>query len=99
MPSEPSFILHDHGDVHAVRFGGHLFDAARVDAAKHEIRALVDEAERPKLVLNLADVKFASSVFLGAVMELAIKVRRKGGELRLCCMSPQIRSMFELMKI
>src|ERR1019366_9149306 len=49
-----------------------------------------------KLVLDLSRLRFVDSSGLGAMLSCLRQLTAKNGDLKLCCMSKQVRAAFEL---
>jgi anti-anti-sigma factor len=63
---------------------------------------LSDLAERPgcrRFVLNLSLARCLSSAMLGKVIAFHNKVKRRGGELTLCSLGPELADRFESMRL
>lgn len=99
------YDIQTHEGVHVVVFKRNLFDPEAIDAFRRELRALIDREPKPRLVLDCTHLRQVSSLFLGALMELTLKLRaeRKGQAhcyaLRLCGMSPQVFEVFSVMRL
>ncbi len=52
-----------------------------------------------KLVIDLRRVRFVDSSGLGAMLSCLRQLTAKGGELKLCGMSKQVRATFELVRM
>lgn len=105
MPaSARMYQIERHGEVTVVSFRRSVFDPDAIEAMRRELRALIDASPRPRLVLDCTNLKQMSSLFLGAVMELTLKLRggragAGGSCLRLCAMTPQVREVFGVMRL
>ncbi|HEY2001347.1 MAG TPA: STAS domain-containing protein [Acidobacteriaceae bacterium] len=51
------------------------------------------------IVADLGDLIYVSSMGLGAIVRMAKKLRDKGGELRICCLTGLVRQLFEITKL
>lgn len=58
-------------------------------------QALVDCSGLPRIVLNLSELKFASSSFIAGLVSLHKKVRVAGGKLVLCELRPVMVEILE----
>lgn len=72
-------------------------DASNSSEFKRDI-APVLQAQK-KLVLDLTQLRFVDSSGLGAMLSCLRQLTGKGGDLKLCCMSKQVRSLFELVRM
>lgn len=52
-----------------------------------------------KLVLDLGQLRFVDSSGLGAMLSCLRQLSAKGGDLKLCAMSKQVRGLFELVRM
>lgn len=59
------------------------------------IQSLVDCDGAPRIVLNLSELKFASSSFIAGLVSLHKKIRVAGGKLVLCELRPVIEEILE----
>jgi anti-sigma B factor antagonist len=51
------------------------------------------------IVADLGDLKYVSSMGLGAIVRIAKRLRDKGGELRICCLTGLVRQLFEITRL
>ena len=51
------------------------------------------------MVIDLARLRFMDSSGLGAMLSCLRQLSAKGGDLKLCCMSKQVRAAFELVRM
>jgi anti-sigma B factor antagonist len=86
------------GDVTIVAIPAEELDASNSEAFKREVGQLL-EAAAPKLVLDLARLRFVDSSGLGAFISCLRKANARGGDVRICAMSKQVRAAFELVRL
>jgi len=55
--------------------------------------------ENARLIFDLSQLKQLDSMGLGAIVACLKHLRSRGGDLRLCGMSKQIRTLFELVRM
>lgn len=72
-------------------------DASNSTEFKRDI-APVLQAQN-KLVLDLSQLRFVDSSGLGAMLSCLRQLSAKGGDLKLCSMSSQVRALFELVRM
>ncbi len=72
-------------------------DASNVGDFKSVIAPIL-EAER-ELVLDLSRLRFVDSSGLGALLSCLRLLSAKGGDLKLCGMTKQVRAVFELVRM
>lgn len=85
------------GDVKVARLQGRFdaYEAPRVEAW------LAKSAAQPpaELVVNLEGVNFLDSTALATLVRGMKNCRQRGGNLRLCCLQPPVRVIFELTRL
>ena len=52
-----------------------------------------------KLVVNLADLKYVSSMGLRSFVMIGQKLQEKGGDFRICCLTGLVRQVFEITRL
>lgn len=72
-------------------------DASNAGEFKRNIAPIV--AADTHLVIDFSRLRFIDSSGLGAVLSCLRQVSAKGGDLKLCGMSKQVRSTFELVRL
>ncbi|OFV90670.1 MAG: anti-anti-sigma factor [Acidobacteria bacterium RIFCSPLOWO2_12_FULL_65_11] len=72
-------------------------DASNAGEFKRDVAPLLEA--NTKLVLDLSRLRFVDSSGLGAFISCLRKLNAKGGELKLCGMSKQVRAVFELVRM
>jgi len=60
---------------------------------------LIEATPAPHIVLNLSNVEFVSSTFLGRLLALQKRVDAAQGKLVLCGMNPVVREIFQVTKL
>jgi anti-sigma B factor antagonist len=61
-----------------------------------EFRGLVTQRGRRNIVLNFSRVKAISAAAISALLFLKKRVETTQGQLRLCCIHPELREIFHL---
>lgn len=89
-----SFDTKAEGDVQVMGISGQL-DAFTVSDLKTELKKLMN-ANSSKIILDLGNVSYANSTSIGAVVAVAQQLRKKKGDLKLCCLTDEIRKVFDL---
>ena len=56
-------------------------------------------SKTPKIVINLSKVTYVDSSGLATLVEILKNMKSYGGRMRLACMSPKIKSLFEITKL
>ena len=72
-------------------------DASNAAEFKRDMAPVIDA--NAKLVLDLSRLRFVDSSGLGAFISCLRKLNAKGGDLKLCGMSKQVRAVFELVRM
>jgi anti-sigma B factor antagonist len=85
------------GDVAVAGVPVDELDASNVGEFRRDVAPLLDA--NAKLVLDLSRLRFVDSSGLGAFISCLRKLNAKGGDLKLCGMSKQVRAVFELVRM
>ena len=85
------------GDVAIAELPVEELDASNVGELKRDIAPLLEA--HTKLVIYLRRLRFVDSSGLGAFISCLRKLNAKGGDLKLCGMSKQVRAVFELVRM
>lgn len=72
-------------------------DASNSGEFKRDIAPVLQS--HTKLVLDLGHLRFVDSSGLGAMLSCLRQLSAKGGDLKLCSMSKQVRALFELVRM
>jgi anti-sigma B factor antagonist len=90
-------VLQRSGDVAVATVPVEDLDASNAGEFKRDMTPVVDATT--KLVLDLSRLRFVDSSGLGAFISCLRKLNAKGGDLKLCGMSKQVRAVFELVRM
>ena len=85
------------GDVAVAAVPVDELDAGNAAEFKRDIAPVIDA--NAKLVLDLSRLRFVDSSGLGAFISCLRRLNAKGGDLKLCAMSQQVRAVFELVRM
>jgi anti-sigma B factor antagonist len=85
------------GDVAVAVVPVEELDASNAGEFKRDIAPVLEGST--KLVLDLGRLRFVDSSGLGAFISCLRKLNAKGGDLKLCGMSKQVRALFELVRM
>jgi anti-sigma B factor antagonist len=85
------------GDVAIAELPVEELDASNAGELKRDIAPLLEA--HAKLVIDLSRLRFVDSSGLGAFISCLRKLNAKGGDLKLCGMSKQVRAVFELVRM
>jgi anti-sigma B factor antagonist len=85
------------GDVAVAVIPVEELDASNAGDFKRDMTPLLES--QTKLVIDLSRLRFVDSSGLGAFISCLRKLNGKGGDLKLCGMSKQVRAVFELVRM
>ena len=85
------------GDVTVALVPAEELDASNAAEFKRDVAPLLEATT--KLVFDLSRLRFVDSSGLGAFISCLRKLNAKGGDLKLCGMSKQVRAVFELVRM
>jgi anti-sigma B factor antagonist len=96
----PPVAVSTHKDIRVVEFTNNkILDEANIEDIRRTLDHMIDEVERPKLLLDFATVDHLSSAALGMLINTNNRVKGKNGQLRLANIKPQIFEVFEITKL
>ena len=90
-------VLQRIGDVTVATVSVEDLDASNAAEFKRDMAPVVEA--NTKVVLDLSRLRFVDSSGLGAFISALRKLNAKGGDLKLCGMSKQVRAVFELVRM
>ena len=86
--------------VDAVEFTqSKVLDEANITDIGGRLNGLIDAEQKPRLLLDFANVEHLSSAALGMLINVNNRVREKNGQLRLCNIRRQILEVFSITKL
>ena len=85
------------GDVAVVVLPVEELDAGNTAEFKRDVAPLLEQSTR--IVFDLGKLRFIDSSGLGAFLSCLRKVNASGGDLKLCRISKQVRTVFELVRL
>ena len=86
------------GDVTILDLRGRLvFDEGDISCAER-IDRLIRE-ERIQIVVNLQDVSYIDSAGVGALVSKYVTLRKRGGNLKLMCLSQRVRHVLSIAQL
>ncbi len=88
----------EQGDIVTISIDEERMDAHNSGDLKEKMLQLFDEG-KCSLVIDLSAVRFIDSSGLGALVSGFKNASAREGNLKLCCLQPQVRSMFELTRL
>ncbi len=87
-------------DVTVVHFRNRrIVEDLNIQELGQELFQLVEGDQGKKLVLNFSSVEFLSSAALGKLITLDKRVKARSGELKLCCIRPEIFEVFMITRL
>lgn len=101
MPPEDSRLrIYHEGDVVQVRFvDRNILDEANIQRIGEEIVSVIEQRDRPKILISFENVDHLSSAALGTLITINNKVRARNGQLRLAEIDAQIYEVFVITKL
>ena len=98
--SSPPVSVSRQKDIQVVEFtNNRILDEANIAEIGNTLKALIEEHNNPKLLLDFASVDHLSSAALGMLINANNSVRQKNGQLRLTNIKPQIFEVFVITKL
>jgi anti-sigma B factor antagonist len=91
------FMCEPSGSVMIVVLVGAQLDAGTAAEFKCDITPVLDV--HSQVVFDLSQLEFVDSSGLGAFLSCLRHVQAKGGDLKLCGLSQQVRMLFELVRM
>jgi len=73
-----------------------ILNAQCVKELEEETLALVEQARRQHMVLDFCNVKHLTSAFLGLIVKIRKRIRKRGGQLKIQNVDPSIYKLFEI---
>ena len=92
-----NLVVNQMGDVAVATVPVEELDASNAGEFKRDMAPLLDA--HAKMVLDLSRLRFVDSSGLGAFISCLRKLNARGGDLKLCGMSKQVRGVFELVRM
>lgn len=90
--------IEEKGEVIEIEVQEERMDAHNSGDLKEQMLQLFDEG-KCNLIIDLSAVRFVDSSGLGALVSGFKNASAREGSLKLCCLQPQVRSMFELTRL
>jgi anti-sigma B factor antagonist len=85
------------GDVAVMAVPVEELDAGNTAEFKRDMSPILED--NTKVVLDLSNLRFLDSSGLGSFLSCLRKLNSKGGDLKLCGMSPRVRTVIELVRM
>jgi anti-sigma B factor antagonist len=91
------FAVEKIGNVALVMLPVEELDAGNAGEFKRDVAPLLEQ--NPSIVFDLGKLRFIDSSGLGAFLSCLRKAKATGGDVKLCCASSQVRTVFELVRL
>ena len=88
----------EQGEIVKIVVQEERMDAHNSGDLKEQMLQLFDDG-KCNLIIDLTAVRFVDSSGLGALVSGFKNASARDGSLKLCCLQPQVRSMFELTRL
>jgi anti-sigma B factor antagonist len=90
-------IIETIGDVTIVALNVEELDASNADIVRRALAPVLKDCR--KLVLDLGRVQFVDSRGCGTILSCLKQISPNGGDLKLCGVTPQVRMVFDLIRM
>jgi len=90
-------VVEKMGDVAVVGLPVEELDASNTAEFKRDVAPVLEQDAR--VVFDLGKLRFVDSSGLGAFLSCLRRVNARGGDVKLCRMSKQVRTVFELVRM
>jgi anti-sigma B factor antagonist len=88
------------GDIVRLEFTEkHIIDEVAIRMIGNEMTKLVDELQKPRVIVSFRGVEHLSSAALGTLLTVLNRVKARNGQMRLCDISANILQIFEITKL
>ena len=92
-----SLVVRTAGDVVVVYFvDSKILEEMQIKWLGNELYALADEQHRSRIVINFQNVQRFSTALLGKLISLKKKTAETKGNVKLCCIPPNIMEIFQV---
>jgi len=89
-----------HKDIAVVEFTENkILDEMSVSEIERALTTLLEAKERPKILLDFANVDHLTSAALGMLININNRIKQRNGQLRLANIRPQIMEVFMITKL
>jgi anti-sigma B factor antagonist len=90
-------VVEQAGDVTVVAVNAEQLDAGNAEDFRQEMAPVLQGCR--KLVLDLGEVQFVDSRGCGAILSCLKRVSENGGDLKLCGVAKNVRTVFDLIRL
>lgn len=96
----PPLSVVQNKDIRVIEFTStKILDEANIADIGSTLNTVIDEMEKPKLLLDFANVDHLSSAALGMLINANNRIKQRNGQLRLTNIKPQIFEVFVITKL
>jgi len=89
-----------HKDIAVVEFTENkILDEMSVSEIERALTTLLESRQRPKILLDFANVDHLTSAALGMLININNRIKQQNGQLRLANIRPQIMEVFMITKL
>ena len=74
-------------------------DEVAIQELADQLHKAADQAVERKLVLNISQASYMSSALIGNFVTIGKRCQQDNIDLKLCCVTPEISSLFSVMKL
>lgn len=74
-------------------------DETEIQRLADQLNEFADQASAKKLLLNISQASYMSSALIGNFVTLSKRCRQDEIDLKICCVTPEISSLFAIMKL
>lgn len=99
QPAHPLLHVEQVGEVTRVKLAAHELRETNVHAVSEKLFGLAGEAARPRLLLDLGEVKYLTSTALGQLVALHKRVRAADGELILANVTAPVYEVLQVTRL
>ncbi len=99
MSKVPNSTVVRRGKVAVIRVKDLMIAQSDPEELKQRLALVIENVDKPQVVLDMAEVDRISSLMLGVIMALTLRIRRQRGEVRLCNAIPDIQVAFAVVKL
>jgi anti-sigma B factor antagonist len=96
----PPVAVQNQKDISIVQFtNNRILDEGNIADIGNTLKALIEERDNPKLLLDFSTVDHLSSAALGMLINANNSIKQRNGQLRLTNIKPQIYEVFVITKL
>lgn len=94
-----NFNISEENGISIIEIGLKRATAENVKEFKEFLFKLIEVDKKQKLIIDLSNVEFVDSSFLGAIVSGLKKVTAIKGDIKILGLQPPVRAMFELTRL